>query len=198
VKSPLDRPGLRELKKARTRTAIRQHALHLFRTQGYDATTVDQIAEAAEVAQSTVFRYFPTKEDLVLQSDYHQLIIEAFQSQPPELSPIRGLRSAIREVFGQLSEAELREQRDRIDLIRSVPDLRAAMFDDLADTVGLITGVLAERVGRKPDDFLLRNFAGVVMGVAVAVILGSADEPSASFVELFDRGMAHLDAGLPL
>lgn len=53
--------GLRERKKAKTKAAIQQHALRLFRQQGYQATTVEQIAEAAEVSPSTFFRYFPPR-----------------------------------------------------------------------------------------------------------------------------------------
>jgi AcrR family transcriptional regulator len=195
-----DKPagGLRERKKARTRASIQRHALRLFREQGYDATTVDQIAEAAEVAPSTVFRYFPTKEDLVLQDDYDPMIIEAFRSQPLDVGPIQALRAAIREVFEQISESEGQAQADRLALIRTVPGLRAAMFDYLAGTITLISTAMAERIGRKPEDFLLRNFTGAIMGVALSALLTLADEPSADYLELFDRGMAHLAAGLPL
>ncbi|GAA2145582.1 TetR/AcrR family transcriptional regulator [Actinomadura napierensis] len=77
------RPGLRERKKARTRAAIQTCAMRLFREQGYDATTIAQIIEAADVSETTFFRYFPTKEDLVLHDDYDPMLIEAFQEQPP-------------------------------------------------------------------------------------------------------------------
>ena len=81
--------GLRERKKARTRAALREHALRLFREQGYQRTTVEQIAAAAEVSPSTFFRYFPTKEDLVLQDDMDTRLVEAFERQPPGLGPDR-------------------------------------------------------------------------------------------------------------
>src|SRR5580692_4456176 len=97
--APLD--GLRERKKARTRASIREHALRLFREQGYQATTVEQIAEAAEVSQSTFFRYFPTKEDVVLRDDFELRIFEAFERQPPQLSPIAAIRAAVREVLAR-------------------------------------------------------------------------------------------------
>src|SRR5437016_6707742 len=100
-----DRPalGLRERKKAKTRAAIQQHALRLFREQGYDATTVEQIAAAAEISPSTFFRYFPTKEDVVLYDAFDPLIFAAFAAQPAALSPIQALRGALRAVFAALS-----------------------------------------------------------------------------------------------
>ena len=85
-------PGLRERKKTKTRFAIQQEALRLFQDQGYHATTVEQIAEAAEVSASTVFRYFPTKDALVLTDDYDPIMVERFRAQPPELGVVAAFR----------------------------------------------------------------------------------------------------------
>src|SRR3954454_2644348 len=103
-----ERPdGLRERKKAKPRAAIREHALRLFREQGYQRTTVEQIAAAAEVSPSTFFRYFPTKEDLVLQDDMDTRLVEAFERQPSGLSPIAALRGAIREGLESYNQVDL-------------------------------------------------------------------------------------------
>src|SRR6201999_2191851 len=92
--------GLRERKKARTRASLREHALRLFREQGYQATTVEQIAAAAEVSPSTFFRYFPTKEDVVLQDDMDSRMIEALARQPADLAPIAAVRAALQQAWG--------------------------------------------------------------------------------------------------
>jgi len=94
--SPDGKPkaGLRERKKPMTRAEIQRQALRLFRERGYEATTVAQIAEAPEVSESTFFRYFPTKEDVVLWDELDPPIFEAFSTQPAELGPIRALRYA--------------------------------------------------------------------------------------------------------
>ncbi|MBJ7604215.1 MAG: TetR family transcriptional regulator [Candidatus Dormibacteraeota bacterium] len=113
--------GLRERKKAKTRAAIQRHALRLFRDQGYAATTVNQIAEAAEISESTFFRYFPTKEAAALWDDLDPLLLEAFRGQPPDAPPVAAFRAAIRSVFGGLTAAKQSEQLERWLLIQSAP-----------------------------------------------------------------------------
>ena len=120
--------GLRERKKAKTLAAIQAAALKLFRKQGYDATTIEQIAAAAEVSPSTFFRYFPTKEDVVLLDLTDPLVIEAFRAQPPELSAIQALRNAVRSVFDQLPEEEFEVVRQRGELIFATLSCRPACW----------------------------------------------------------------------
>ena len=192
------RPRLRERKKARTRAAIQRHALRLFREQGYDTTSVSQIAEAAEVSESTFFRYFPTKEDVVLWDEYDPRIVDVFHAQPAELSPIAALRAAFRDVLARLSEAERADQRERMALMLSVPPLRAMLVDQIRGPMRLLAEVVAERVGRKPDDPGVRVVAGAVLGVGLAVMFAWAEDPAADMVALIDDAMARLEAGLRL
>jgi AcrR family transcriptional regulator len=195
-----DRPsvGLRERKKARTRAAIQGHALRLFREQGYDATTVQQIIEEAEVSESTFFRYFPTKGDVVLSDDFDPLIVDAFRSQPPDRRPIQALRVAFRAVFDELSEQEMSEQQERMNLILSVPELRAGMLDQFASAMRLLAVVLAERTGRQPDETAVLTLAGAVVGAVVAVTFAMGEDPTANFAARLDEAMAHLEKGLEL
>src|SRR5260370_17070469 len=115
--------GLRECKKARLRAAIRQEAMRLFREQGWEQTTVEQIAEAAEVSPSTFFRYFPTKEDVVLLDEYDGLIVEDFRAQPPELTPLQAMRKPLREVFANIPPRHRHAANDRLRLPRTAPHL---------------------------------------------------------------------------
>ncbi|GLY87845.1 TetR family transcriptional regulator [Actinoallomurus iriomotensis] len=192
------RPGLRERKKARTRATIQACAMRLFREQGYDATTIEQIIDAAEVSETTFFRYFPTKEDVVLHDDYDPMLIEAFQAQPPGMSPVSALRAAFAKVFEEMTAQQRAEQNDRIALSFAVPRLRAAMLDQISQAVQLLAGAMAERAGRRPDDFAVRTVAGAVVGAAMAVSAAVADDPDADLPALIDQAIAHLEPGLTL
>ena len=191
------RPGLRERKKARTRAAIRQHALRLFREQGYDATTVEQIAEAAEVSPSTFFRYFPTKEDVVLQDDLDLVWMDAFRAQPPDLGPIAAMRTAVRAAFAGLAPGDLEQLREAMELAVAVPAVRARMLEEMARTSQAIAQAVAERSGKAASDFAVQAIAGAVIGIAMAAWF---DDPGnlEAFGDKFERGLALLEAGLPL
>ncbi len=190
--------GLRERKKARTRAAIQSHAMRLFSRQGYDATTVQQIIHEAEVSESTFFRYYPTKADLVLSDDFDPVIIEAFRAQPSDATPVQALRTAFRLAFAQLGPEGEAEQRDRMAIVLGVPELRAAMLDQFTSAMQLLSEVVAERAGRPADDWKVRTLAGAVIGVAMAVMVAITEDPSKDFATILDEAMAHLEGGLEL
>jgi AcrR family transcriptional regulator len=199
-----DRPdGLRERKKARTRAAIREHALRLFRESGYQRTTVEQIAAAAEVSPSTFFRYFPTKEDVVLQDDMDTRMIEALERQPADLSPLSAVRAAVRDTFASYTEADLEVIAETTLLSMTVPEIRARATDEFTRTIGVIGEALAKRAGRPADDLAVRTAAGAIIGVMMSLTMpweGWASDMQ-TIEDLFgriDQALALLEAGLPL
>ena len=162
--------GLRERKKAKTRAAIRDHAMRLFEEQGWAATTVEQIAEVAEVSPSTFFRYFPTKEDVILTDDYDPMIVAAIKAQPPGTPPVPALVNAMREVFLNLTPEEWDSERRRQRIYQTVPELRAAAMNQTVSAIELLAAALAEREGRPPDDRKSRVIAGALVGVVLAIV----------------------------
>jgi AcrR family transcriptional regulator len=194
-----DKPtGLRERKKARTRAAIQEHALRLFREQGYAETTVQEIAAAAEVSPATFFRYFPTKEDTVVFDRLDPVMIDLFRSQPPELNPTQALRATLRDSLAQLSEEEWQLESERQQLVLKAPELRARMLDQLYAGIDLLAEMAAERVHRAPDDFAVRAWAGAVVGVVMATYELTDNLPLRESLALIDQAFAHLESGLPL
>jgi len=194
--------GLRERKKARTRAAIREHALRLFRELGYQATTVEKIAEAAEVSPSTFFRYFPTKEDVVLQDDMDIRMIEALEQQPPELGPVAAVRAAAQQMFASYTAADMDVLRQTTALTLTVPEIRARAVDEFARTIKVVAEALAKRADRPADDLAVRTAAGAIIGVIMAITMpwegwteGAAFEDSFGRI---DEALALLEAGLPL
>jgi AcrR family transcriptional regulator len=193
--------GLRERKKARTRAAIREHALRLFQQQGYAATTVEQIAEAAEVSPATFFRYFPTKEDVVLQDDFDLVTLAALEAQPPELSPIAAFRAAAMEAFASMSEDDMARFAETTRLTLDVPEIRARALDELRRTTEVISAAIARRTGRDADDFEVRNLAGAIIGVIMSAVMPWDADSGSDVHEIYgriDAALAHLEAGLPL
>lgn len=194
----LPRPGLRERKKAKTRAAIQRSALRLFREQGYEATTVEQIAEAAEISPSTFFRYFPAKEDVALYDELDPRLIAAYEAQPANWSAIRALRAALREVFARLPAGEAEQQWERSKLILSTPELRMRMLDQYAGLIALLAHLVAERVDRPEDDPAVQTYAGAALGALLsAYFVGSSDRIE-DFLERMDQSLQFIEDGMPL
>ncbi|WP_157121323.1 acyl-CoA-like ligand-binding transcription factor [Nocardia miyunensis] len=156
--------GLRERKKQRTRRTIRTEAMRLFLEQGYAETTVEQIAEAADISPSTFFRYFPSKEQVVLTDDLDPPMIRAVQAQPAELSPLRAFVQATIEVFDALEPEDLEFEQQRMKLIYSVPELASVIARETERNVRMVARMVADRIGRSADDLEVRAFAGALIG----------------------------------
>jgi AcrR family transcriptional regulator len=188
---------LRERKKQKTRWAIQEHALRLIAQQGYDATTVEQIAAAAEISPSTFFRYFKTKEDVVTEDEYDPMLVELIGGEPAERTPLQALRSVIGKAFAQMDAVERERILERTRLMIAVPALRAKLYDNLVNSIDMLTGVIAGRLGRDPGDFAIRAFAGAVIGAEIAAMLEWAGKGGAGDLgKLMDDALAVLEPGL--
>lgn len=197
MSSPPRPEGLRERKKARTRRTIQEHALRLFAEQGYDETTVEQIAEASEISPSTFFRYFPAKEDVVAQDDYDPLLMAMLTAQPEDLAPIPALRATVRAAFDQIPGEEEQQILARIRLQLSHPALRARVVDNMISTIDLLAAGIAGRLRRDAADPLSRTAAGAVVGAMLpALFTWAGSDGARRLADVVDEALALLEAGL--
>ncbi|MFF1544248.1 TetR family transcriptional regulator [Streptomyces sp. NPDC058291] len=149
---------LRERKKQRTRDALLRAAVELFTSQGYDRTTVDEIAEAVDVSQRTFFRYFAGKDEAALGLVEMTVarFVEAVRARPPHEAPMRALRQAvvdgwysINEVVESVVPVELYLRMYRV--IEATPVLLAAHLRRSAEVEEDLARVIAEREGLDVD-----------------------------------------------
>ena len=121
-------PDWRQRKKTATRDRIRASALRLFREQGYDATTVEQIAAAAGVSHMTFFRYFPAKEDVALSDSYDPLIAALVVQTPATWPLVQRIRAVLVQGLRQVYDTERDTLLAQNKLIVSTPALRERMW----------------------------------------------------------------------
>ncbi|PZT76354.1 MULTISPECIES: TetR/AcrR family transcriptional regulator [unclassified Streptomyces] len=190
--------GLRERKKYRTRVAIRQATYRLIDERGYEATTIEQIAEAAEVSPSTVFRYFASKEDIVLTDEYDPVMEALLRARPADEPPLESVRLMMREALTTFL-ADDGELRRRTRLMAEVPAVRARMTETMSDTAKTLARVLADRTGRAPDDLRVRVFVAAVLGALREATLYWADRgQQGDLPALVNEALGTLEGGLRL
>jgi len=195
--------GLRARKKARTKAEIQRQALRLFNEQGYAETSVDQIAAAAEVSPSTFFRYFPTKDDVVLADFMDERTMRLLVDAPAELAPLAALRHAVIEGMTSLPAEDLELETLRNQLIRTIPELRRGMIAEMTRPIGLLADALEQRLGRAPGDPDVRMFAAAAIGALLTVAHPDLTEVSSvpdleAITHRLDGAMARLERMLSL
>lgn len=198
--SPADRPqlGLRERKKIKTREAIRDATYALIREQGYDATTIEQIADRAEVSPSTVFRYFPTKEDIVLTDEYDPLMLEELRTRPADEPWMDSLRHVLRMSLDSMMAEDPEAVRMRAHLGLQVPAVRSRMVESMSATGRMLRGAIAERTGLDPDSLDVRVYAMSLTGGLMEVYMHWADTGfEGELSDLVGRALDVLEHGLP-
>jgi len=193
----------RETKKRETRQRISDAATKLFLDRGFDAVTLDEVAVAANVSKMTVFKYFPRKEDLMLdRQDDLKLVFfrEAIRTRPEGQSPFAALRALVVKMRTE-QHPFVRFDRHIADFWRFVaasPSLEARLRE-LAEEAA--TGIAIEIGGSEPDG-LARLAAGMVVltvrvarqeAVRVFTSGGSAKKANAAFFTLVDHGLAAVE-----
>lgn len=194
----LPRRGLAVRKKERTRRQLAEAAAALFAERGYAGTTIDDIAAAVDVSPRTFFRYFPTKEDLVVAigATGLDLFLEALRNRPPQEPLQVALREAIAQSLAPGWE-DTAKVRSFLTLLRETPALRARWLEEAYGNRNLMAEVIAARTDTDPSDLRNLLIAGAItltINTALQMWADQEEEPDAS--SFVYRGLIELS--LPL
>ncbi|GAA2271809.1 TetR family transcriptional regulator [Kitasatospora cystarginea] len=163
-------PDWRERKKAQTRRTLQEQAMRLFLEQGYEATTVEEIANAAGVSHMTFFRYFPTKEDAALADDYDPVIAELIAERPADESAIDKIRHALIEGLKRVYTTDRDALLARNQLVLSTPALRARTWERQVADQELIARALSAHSGYAQNALHTRVVAAACLAAAMTAI----------------------------
>jgi len=148
--------GLRERKKRRTRQAIAEAAMELFRERGFDAVTVADVARAAEVSEKTVFNYFPAKEDLVLHrgDERRAAVIDAVRSRAPGTSLVKPFRDATMAFVDAVERGPVEDIVAVPRLVAESKSLRDRLFLGWEQEAAALAPVIVEEAGAAEGDLV--------------------------------------------
>ena len=185
--------GLQERKRDLVREAIARAAWELFAAEGYEATTVADIARAVGVSRRTFFRYFSSKEDVVVGTSdaLAEDLLAAFARRPPDEPPLDAIRKALRPLV-ESRLADARQARAIVRLLRESRTLRRAMLERHARMEERLAALLAERTGadrrRDPTPALLAYVARALLDTAFNVWYDQRPRDVGAMVDgLFER-----------
>ncbi|MFB4317012.1 mycofactocin system transcriptional regulator [Actinomadura sp. 21ATH] len=181
-----------------SRAALERLAFALFARQGFDATTVDDIAAAAGIGRRTFFRYFASKNDLVWGDfeDHLQMLRRLLDETGRDVPPMEAIRRAVVE-FNRFDPDDVPWHRQRMRLILEVPTLHADATLRYASWREIITGFVAARTGLPAASTVPRLAGNVVLAAAVSAYeQWLSAEDGAALSDLLDETLRQVTAGL--
>jgi AcrR family transcriptional regulator len=162
--SDLPAPSLRERKRLAAMRRVQTVALELFERDGFDEVTVERIAAEAEVSPSSIYRYFGTKEHLVIWDEYDPGALAAIAAELHRHPPLEAVRRVVTAIFTEAVTGDEERIRRRLRLAYATPAIEAASALQAYEMAGLIAGVLGQRLGRDPSDLDLQVTAHALVG----------------------------------
>lgn len=196
--APVRPIGLREKHKRRTRAAIRAAAMELFDANGYAQTTVAQIAEAADVSHTTFFRYFQSKEQVVISDDLDDEWQAVLTAIPPGLGRLDLLRAMVRGLVELVIADDWASDPARMKLIQSEPALLLVNQIESDRAISEAADFIADYLGVERDNPRLRVFIAAVGGMMFHIANGTENVRDGRFLESLLEAIDLLEQGLPL
>lgn len=161
-----------------THAQISAVALDLFARHGFDETTVDDIAEATGISRRTLFRYFPSKNDMVWGDfDWVLARLRGYLAERPSGEPLLTAISEAVIASNRYDDEQLPELRIRMTLITTVPALQAHSMLRYADWRAVIAEFAAERLGQRPDEIVPQAIGHAALGSSMAAFVRWVDHP---------------------
>jgi AcrR family transcriptional regulator len=192
--------SLRERRRLRTRQTIQAQALRLFIAKGFQVTTIEEIAAAAEMAPRTFFRYFPTKEEVVFWSEYPPMLAEFVARRPDDEPALEALHHGIVEGLAAVWDQDEERERmlERLRLAFRTPALHPRMRQQQAHWAAELAEILADRLDEHPDNLEVRIIAAAVAAaVWVAAEEWQAQDGRQELGALIDQALGTV-LGAPL
>jgi AcrR family transcriptional regulator len=168
--------GLRELKKARTRRLIADTAARLFAERGYEHVAVTDVAREAEVAEQTVYNYFPTKEQLVTdrEQQIQDRLCDLIRSRPPAITPAAAIRDFVLETVAGIRSIPAEIWRGELGYLAAISPAVHRLVLELTDRqAAALASAISDTTAVPPE---VARLQGITLAGVFQIIIGEAGQ----------------------
>ena len=194
-----EKPGLRERQRAAAIRRIQEAALDLFDERGFENVTIEEIAEAADVSPSSVYRYLGTKEGIVLYDEFDFRLIDAVEAELAAHPPVEAVRRAVASVMAAFFGRDEALARRKLRYALENPHLHAATTQQVDQFAQLVADALARAAGRDANELEIQVIATtLVWALTTAARIWHGEGYARPLQPLLDDALAVVEHGLRL